>query len=367
MPEKKIDVDTKTFVRFWLVIAAIALIAMFIYQARIGLLLVGISIFLAVAISPLTKRVKRLFGRKKDHQGIAAGVSVGLVVLVIGVFLAIIGPMVIFETAKFASQIPERIQEFGGWQGIDAVGERFGIEDAHMQLIAMLDSASKQITNEFSSAVVSSASALIGIIANMIIVIVLTILFLAQGPDILRWFWKTLDTRNNHASAVLKHVMERIAGVISKYIGGQMLVALIDGIVTGVIVFVLSLIFGFSSDSVFPMMLIAAIFYLIPMFGPMITAILVSLLLFFSAPAAGLAFLIIYIIYEQIANNVISPKVQGNYLNLPSLVILVAVTIGMYMFGLVGAIVSIPIAGCIRVVVEELPNIKSIHKKVEKK
>ena len=86
---------------------------------------------------------------------------------------------------------------------------------------------------------------------------------------------------------------------------------------------------------------------------------LVTILLFFSNPAAALVFAIVYIIYAQIENNIISPKIQGDALNLQPVVILCAITIGMYMFGLLGAIIAIPIAGCIRVLVDEYPNIKA--------
>ena len=106
--------------------------------------------------------------------------------------------------------------------------------------------------------------------------------------------------------------------------------------------------------------LVAAFFYLIPMFGPIITAILVTLLLIPSSLWAGLIFLISYIIYAQIENNLISPKIQGKGLNLPPLLILVAVTIGIYAFGLIGCIIAIPVAGCIRVIIEELPNLKEL-------
>ena len=68
--------------------------------------------------------------------------------------------------------------------------------------------------------------------------------------------------------------------------------------------------------------------------------------------------LVFYIIYAQIENNIISPKVQGKGLSLPPLLILVAVTIGIYSFGLIGCIVAIPIAGCIKVFVEEYPALK---------
>ena len=53
------------------------------------------------------------------------------------------------------------------------------------------------------------------------------------------------------------------------------------------------------------------------------------------------------------SSRIISPKIQGDALNLQPVIILCAITIGMYMFGLIGAIVSIPIAGCIKILLEE--------------
>ena len=109
--------------------------------------------------------------------------------------------------------------------------------------------------------------------------------------------------------------------------------------------------------------LIALVFYLIPMFGPIISCLLISLLLFFSSPIAAIIFLIFYIVYAQVENNFIAPKLQGDALNLPTALILTAIIIGMYMFGLIGAIIAIPIAGCIKVIFEELPNIREAEQK----
>ena len=98
------------------------------------------------------------------------------------------------------------------------------------------------------------------------------------------------------------------------------------------------------------------------MFGQFIGGTIVTLILAVSSPIAAVIFAIIYIIYAQIENNVISPKIQGDALNLPAVVILSAVVIGMYMFGLIGAIIAIPIAGCIRVLIDEYPNIRAANK-----
>ena len=134
---------------------------------------------------------------------------------------------------------------------------------------------------------------------------------------------------------------------------------MIDGLASGLIVFVLSLFLDISPSLAVPMGMTTMLFYLIPMFGQFIGGTLVTVLLFFSSPIAAGIFAVIYIIYAQIENNLISPKIQGSALRLQPVIILCAVTIGMYMFGLLGAIVAIPIAGCIRVLIEEYPKFRA--------
>lgn len=358
---RSIDVDTKTFLRFWLVMAALAIIALFVMRAKTGLIIVGLAIFFAIAIKPLANKIDSIDKRKK-RQGLSAGLAVGGVVLLIGLILGTVGPVIINETSRFVAQAPEQIQSsIGGWDGINTIGRSFGIDDAQTQIMSMLKDFSSSFVTNFSSAIVSSVSTIANVITAAVLVIVLTILFLTQGPALLGRLWGRLLLRDDGSAVVVKRISEKIAGVISGYMTRQVFVAVLDGVVAGVAVFILSLLFGFSSGLAFPMAMIAMIFYLIPMFGPIISCVLISLMLFFSSPVAAAVFLVFYIVYEQIENNVISPKIQGNSMNLPSLVILVAITIGMYMFGLLGAIISIPIAGCIKVLIDEYPNLKKLH------
>jgi len=93
----------------------------------------------------------------------------------------------------------------------------------------------------------------------------------------------------------------------------------------------------------------------------------VSLILLFSSPLAGIVFAVFYIVYAQIENNGIAPKIQGNALKLSPLIILASITIGVYIAGLLGAIVAIPIAGCMKVIIDEYPRIKEIRELKEKR
>lgn len=363
---KKIETDLKTFIKFWLVPLGIIATVFVLYKALTGLIIIGISIFLALALKPLVRKVNSFFtkhfGKDKKHQTASAILAYLIVVLAIGAIVAIVGPVVVNETAKFIQHFPETFDKaFGGWEGINNFGKTIGIDNLENQISSAITGLSNGLLGILGNNLVSSVSGVADVVMKIVLVLVLTLLFLLDGPSIMESFWGKVDTRDESykSAKVGKRIVAKMANVVSTYVSRQVLVAILDGCASTVIVFALSFIFGFSQNLALPMGMITMTFYLIPMFGQFIGGTLVTLLLFFSSPLAGAIFAVIYIIYAQIENNIISPKIQGDALNLRPLAILCAVIIGMYMFGLLGAIIAIPIAGCIRVIIEEYPNIKA--------
>lgn len=356
---RKIEVDTSTFVKFWLVILAFVLVALFIWKALAGIIIVLIAAFFAIALKPLANKIDSI-DKRRQRSSLSSIVAVVLVVLGVTAVIAFAAPVIINETSRFVGQIPDILSNGLHGGAIDNLGKMIGIDNLGDQIVTTLKDFSNSIVGNISNLAMTSVTTIASFLTSAILTIVLTILFLLQGPALMEKFWVVMSGKNDKRTVVAKRIVDRMAGVVAKYVSGQLFVALIDGMVVALSIIVLSLIFGFSMGLAVPMGLIAIVLYMIPMFGPIITCILVSLLLFLSSPWSGLAFAIFYIIYEQIANNVISPKIQGKGMALPPLVILIAITIGMYTFGLIGTLVAIPIAGCIKVLLEEYPNIKAL-------
>lgn len=363
---KKIETDLHTFVKFWLVPLGIILVLFLGYKAITGLIVVGASIFLALALKPLVHKVNdfftKCFGKDKKHQTLSAVMAYLIVVLVIGAIVAIVGPVVVNETARFVQNFPVTFEKtFGGWDGVNEFGKNIGIENLHNEITNVMSGLSNNLLGFLGNNLVSSVSGVADIVMKIVLVLVLTLLFLLEGPGLLEQFWKLLgaDKEENKSTRAAKDVVTKMANVISTYVSRQVLVAMIDGAATALIVFLLSLFLGNSSSLAIPMGMITMLFYLIPMFGQFIGGTLVTVILFFSSPLAAGIFAVTYILYSQIENNVIAPKIQGSALNLQPVIILSAVTIGMYMFGLLGAIIAIPIAGCIRVLIEDYPKLRA--------
>ena len=365
---KRIETDLKTFVKFWLVPLGIGIAIFVIFKALTGLVIIGASIFLALALKPLVRKVNGFFtkflGKDKKHQTLSAVFAYLIVVLVIGTVVAIVGPVVVNETSKFVQNFPETFENtIGGWDGINNFGRSIGINDLQHEITNAVQSFSQDIFGFLGSNLVSGVSGVADIVMKIVLVLVLTLLFLLEGPNLLNKTWESLGSRDEDKKSVnlARRIVMKMANVVSMYVSRQIMVAIVDGCASTIIVFVLSLILGFSSNLAIPMGLITMLFYLIPMFGQFIGGTLVTVILFFSNPLAAGIFAIVYIVYAQVENNLIAPKIQGNALKLQPVVILCAIVIGMYMFGLLGAIIAIPIAGCIRVLVEEYPNFKALR------
>lgn len=284
---------------------------------------------------------------------------------VLGIVVSMVGPVVIEQTTQFVQQLPTTFEHtLGGWDGINDFGQSLGIENLQNEIMTALQNFSSGFVSNIGNALVMSVGTVAKVLTNLILTIVLTLFFSLEGPSIVDKGWSILEgRRKNSAIRAWKRLAGRMVDVVSTYVSHQAMVALLDGLVVTVAVLLLSFTFGLPGGLALPMGLIAMVFYLIPMFGPIISCILITLVLLFSSPVAAAVFLVFYIIYAQVENNVIAPKIQGNALNLPATMVLVAIIIGMNVFGLLGAIIAIPIAGCIKVIVEELPNLREAESK----
>ncbi len=299
MSKQLIEVDTKTFIRFWLVILAFGLLGLFIWKARMGLIIVGIAIFLAVAIQPLAIKIKKLL--RKENSTAASVLAYTSIILVVCLIVSVAAPVVIDETVRFVGQLPETFEgTFGGWAGVNELGNKIGISNLQDQILLAIESFSGHFLQNFSNFVFAGIGTISQLLTNVILILVLTLLFAIEGPGILRQFWDLVSGRRKDAPVrAYQRLTTRVGEVIATYVSKQVTVAILDGVVVGLAVLLLSLVFDFSSGLAAPMGLIAMVLYLIPMFGPIISCGLITILLAFSSPAAGLIFLVFYIVYRE--------------------------------------------------------------------
>ena len=347
----RIDIDTKTFVRFWLVLIGFALAIFAIYHAKTALIILGVSLFLALALNgPVSKIARRLPGKSRAA---ATAISYVLVVALLGAIVVLVIPPIVQQSAKFVQTAPALVEDVTNqWKGLNGVIEQYNLRPQVEQALKSAQESTASWASNVGQSVISGVGSVFAFLTAMILVLVLTFLMLIEGPTWMKRIWNLYHDRKKMTKH--KRVVTRIYGVVNGYVTGQLTVSAIGAVLAGVAVFILSLIFPqIPSGLAFPTAAITFTLSLIPMFGATIAGVLIALLLGFNALPAAIIYIVYFFIYQQVENNFISPHIQARKIELSALAVLGSVTIGLYLFGIVGGIIAIPIAGSIRVLVDE--------------
>lgn len=346
----RIEIDTKTFVRFWLVVIGFVLAGLLIYSASTALLIIGIAFFMAIALNPPVNLIAKRMPGKSRVAGTA--IAYVLVLIALGLIIFLVVPTIVEQTSKLATTIPNLINA--------TTQEHFGLSEfiSKYHLQGQIDSiveAAKtniaELTKGVGYGLVAGIGSFFSIITSAILIVVLTFLMLVEGPFWLKKIWSIYH--NKSKMEYHRKLVRRMYGVITSYVVGQLSVSAIGALSAGLVVFVLSLMFNIPMNLIVPSVAIVFVLALIPLFGAIIGGILVSLILLLNSISAAIIFLITFIIYQQIEANYISPRIQSKRMELSALFVLIAVTVGVYMFGIVGGVISIPVAGCIKVLIED--------------
>lgn len=357
----RIEIDTKTFVRFWLVVFGFMAVIFAAYSARTALLILGTALFLALA---LNQPVSRLAHHLPDRsRSLSTAIAFSVVVAFLGVVVFLVIPPIVQQTAKFIDNAPETVRTMSEqWEGIGNLVEKYHIQPQVDQAVAALKSDATKWVSGFSRNIVSGVGSVFSLLAAMLLVLVLTFLMLVEGPLWLQRFWALYQDQNRMKAH--QRLVSRMHGVVNGYVGGQLTVSGIGGIAAGATVFLLSqFIHEVPANLALPTIAICFTLSLIPMFGASIAGAIVTLLLFINSIPAAIIFAIYFLVYQQIENNVISPRIQSKRIELSPLAVLAAVTVGLYVFGIAGGIISIPIAGCLKVLFEDWRDRSRIQRK----
>lgn len=347
----KIDIDTRTFVRFWLVVFGIGLAAMLLYKAQTALMIIGLSLFLALALNaPVSLISKRLPGKSRVGATALAYVAV---IAFIGIIVTLVIPPIIQQTAKLAQNLPSIVESATSQVGaLNHFVEEYNLQP---QLDSALESIKTTATNwagDVGRNVVTGIGSFFSFIAALILVLVLTFLMLIEGPLWMKRLWSVYPDQEKMKTH--RRIVGRMYGVVGGYVTGQLTVSGIGATAAGLFVFILSFFFpAVPAGLAMPTAAITFLLSLIPMFGATIGGVIIATLLALNSIAAAVIYVLFFVIYQQIENNIISPRIQAKRIDLTALMVLVAVTIGLYMFGIAGGIIAIPIAGSIKVLVEE--------------
>ena len=349
----KIEIDTKTFIRFWLTLLGLALAGLMIWRAKDALVLLVISAFLALALNaPVARIAKILPGSNKNRVG-ATAVAYLVIVAIFGVLVSFVGPMIVDQTGKFISQVPDFFKEAtASNSGVRLFVKENHLEDLVGQASKSLNDLADTYSKNIGNIIFGSIASLANFLVSLFLILTMTFLMLVEGPSWLNKLWKMYPDKARQKRH--RRIAYRMYRAVANYINGQLTVCAISGTLAAITVAIIALITNAPvMNLAIPVGVILFIFGMIPMFGAALGGVLSAMVLAFNIWYVGLIFAVYFLIYQQIENNVISPMIQARSNQLSALIIIVAITVGIYAAGLLGAFLSIPTAACLKILFEE--------------
>lgn len=349
----KIEIDTKTLIRFWLVIFGFIIFAGLIWVAKDVLIMIIIAAFLALALNDPVARITKILPGSNKNRVAATAVAYLTIVLILGALISLLTPIIADQVKHFSKDLPQIVKNYTGEES----GIRRFIVENHLE--GMISQAVDSITRSINSSVsklgdffFGSIASIVGWLISLFMILAMAFLMLVEGPDLIDKIFKVFYT-DKTLEKDHRRILSRMYGTVSGYVSSIVTICSISATCGSIATAILTLIFGLPIALVPPIAVLLFIFGMIPMVGATIAGLLSAVILGLNAPTAGLFFLIYFLIYQQVENNVISPMIQARNNQLSALIIFVALTIGVYAFGLLGALLAIPLAACIKILVQE--------------
>ena len=339
MADERQPVPVRTMlVGIALVVAAYLTLRAIVLLAHIETLLV-VAAFFAVVLTPVVDLVRRRIHVSRGLSTVIVFV-VGLGILT-GLMYAFIRPLV-DQGKEFAENFPTYVSEAREGRGpAGDLVKRYNLDERLRDAQASIEDS---LANAGGGAL-KVAGKVLGGVASLLTVLVLSLMMVLYGPDILKGALGILDPSKRER---VRAVASDCARALTGYVMGNLLISLIAGTAT----FVALLVFDVPFAAV--LALWTAFADLIPLVGATLGAIPTIGVAFLHSTAAGIGMLVFYVIYQQFENHVLQVVIMSKTVQINQLFVLVSVLVGVELLGILGALLAIPAAGVIQVIVRDL-------------
>ncbi len=301
------------------------------------IVLIVVSMFLAVGLNPAVEWLMR--------KGMRRGLAVVAVFIALLVFLVLFGyalvPVIADQVRAMIDNAPGIIRGLRNNEWISSIDQRYDVLDTIYDKLR-----SGEVVNQVAGGALGIGLAVIGALVNVFFVAVLTLYFLGTLPRIKQAMYGLVPASRRDRVATLS---ERILGNIGGFVSGLFVVVVIAGVCATVFLFIVGL-----GEYAVALGFVVLLLDLIPLIGATIAMVVVSLIGLAVSWQIGLACAIYFIIYQQVENYLIYPRVMSNTVNVPGAVVVIAVLAGGTLMGVVGALLAIPVAAGILLLVREV-------------
>lgn len=313
-------------------VLAVLLTAFGVYAVRQVLVQVVIALFIAVSLDPAV----RWLIKRGVRRSVAVGLIFTLFLLALAGFVLSIAPSLITQATNLAKDVPGYFTDLSERsRTYRELADRYGVTQRVTDWAAGLPAKIGADAFGFVQRTLST-------LFNALLVIVLTIYFMADLPRLRRGLVRIFPREHRpRVAQAVNVVVDKVGG----YMIGNLIISVFAGVSTFIVLFLTDVPFAV------PLALFVAITDLIPMVGATIGATACTLLAFFTTDLWPNVVLVglFFLLYQQLENYFIAPRVLRNTVDLSSIAVLLAALVGGTVLGVVGAVMAIPIAAAIKV------------------
>lgn len=301
------------------------------------LVLIAVSMFIAVGLDPSV----RWLTRRGLARSWAVAVVISVVVVALALFVLALVPVVTDQAGSLTDEAPGWLDQLQANAQVQRLDEKY---DVVAKLSAYITGG--DLTRQVFGGVVGVGVAILGFLGNAFVVFVMTLYFLSSLPRTKASLYRLAPASRRER---VEGLGDQILAGIGAYVSGAFVVALAAGLSSLVFLFVI----GLGKYAV-ALALVVALLDVIPMIGATIGAVIVCAIGFATDVQSGIALVIFYVVYQQLENYVIYPRVMSRTVDLPGLLTVIAALVGASLLGVIGALLAIPTAAAIVLLVNEV-------------
>jgi predicted PurR-regulated permease PerM len=302
--------------------------------------LIIIAIFLAMGLNPAVE----FFRRRGLSRGAAVSAILGIVILFVVILAFLVVPPMVRQSTSLIDSAPAMLENLKSNSFINDINTHYGLIDSITQKVKSISSDGTLLISAFGG-IVGVGKTFISGIFTALTILVLTMYFTISLPEVIDQAIRLAPaSRRPRIKALTNGIVSRIGA----FVGSQITVAFIAGVVMAAVSAILSL------PSPIALGMLVFICGMIPLVGHFIGSSVLTIVGLTQSVSTGLIVLISYLIYQQFENYVLMPRIMRKALSIPGLVTIVSALIGASLLGLVGGILAVPVAASILLILEEV-------------
>lgn len=343
-PSTEITISNRTIIRIIAFMFGTVILVRVLENMVQPLTLIFVSFFLAMALNPAVTLVSSKL-KSRSRAG-ATAIAYAVVMTVLISFIVLVVPPLVKQMTDFIKDVPSTLSELESQDS--GIGNLVREYELQVQIQDFANDWARNISN-IQGPVLTTANRIIANIVSIITVLVLTFMMLVEGPRWLAAFWAQVPSRRRERN---KKLAKKMYKVVTSYVNGQVLVAATGSLFALVALAITSTLYDVSIN-IIALSGIVFMFGLIPTVGAILGALVVTLFALFESPSLAATLIVYFIIYQQVENATIQPYIQSRGNELTPMLVFIAAILGIGLGGVLGGFVAIPIAGCLKVLIDD--------------